>query len=346
MPSFATYRLSFHAPLHIGERGVGLETTRNHIPADTLFSAICSAWRGLYDVEDLRINLLQRFDKASAKGPFFITSAFPFAGPIRFFPKPALNSQLEIAEGETKAFKRVRFVSEGVFAKVVNAEPLTFNRAECVNDKTVWLTKDEKETLDDFTDDATGDIVLWKSFIVPRVTLDRITSTSEIWHFGRVMFVDRAGLWFSVDFNSDTGEEFRRKFDGALRLLGDEGLGGERGAGHGLFSFDGPREEELPNAGPSDRFITLAPVRPRDATQAEALIAGQAAYELMPRRGWITSLEASNLRRKTVWMFAEGSVLNNLDNERPGSIVNVKPDLESVHDVWRYGYSFPVGVKA
>lgn len=69
-----------------------------------------------------------------------------------------------------------------------------------------------------------------------------------------------------------------------------------------------------------------------------------AVYELITRRGWISSPEASNLRRRTIWMFKEGSVLSGQPEWGIGQLVNLKPD-PSPHDVWRYGYAFPIGVK-
>lgn len=151
-------------------------------------------------------------------------------------------------------------------------------------------------------------------------------------------------MWFAVDFNRDHGDELRHKFEAVLRVLGDTGLGGERGAGHGLFSLSGPVEESLPEVNDAPRFVTLSPLCPKDVRQVDVLTSDGAAYELMPRRGWVTSPEASNLRRKAVWMFTEGSVLTGNPMSRAGRLVNVKPDV-CPHDVWRYGYAFPVGVK-
>lgn len=351
METFSTYRLLFRSPLHVGERGVGLEVTRTHVPADTLFSALCSAWRTLYGVEALLGDVLSGFaedDGGAGKEPFFLTSAFPFAGEVRFFPKPSARlPNVRIAEDDEKAFKRVRFVSQGVFTAMVRGEGLTFHAEDCLNGGVAWATSDEKGRLSAWTGDATGDIVLWKPAVVPRVTLDRITSASEIWHFGEVRFADGAGLWFAVEFNGAGGEALRGRFEAALRLLGDTGLGGERGAGRGLFALEGPKEELLPDAGSTDRFVTLSPLCPKDPAQAAALTGEGAAYELLPRRGWVTSPEGGNLRRKAVWMLAEGSVLTGPGRAgpRPGRLVNVKPD-PCPHDVWRYGYAFPVGVRA
>jgi CRISPR-associated protein Csm4 len=329
--------------LHIGERGVGLEVTRTHVPADTLFSAICSIWREAYGEDALLRDVLDWFGEDDGSEPFLLTSAFPVAGSVRFFPKPLIRlGNLTIGDDQEKAFKRVRFVSERIFTDIVTGQDLTFAQNNCINGKMVWITELEQQALSDWTDDETGDIVLWKADVVPRVTLDRITSASEIWHFGETRFADGVGLWFAVHFNPDHGDDLRRRFETCLRVLGDTGLGGERGAGRGLFEVTDTQDHPLPEAEAASRFVTLSPLCPRD-TQLESLTSAGAAYELMPRRGWITSPEARNLRRKMIWMFAEGSVLTGEPSLQLGRLVNVKPDV-CPHDVWRYGFAFPVGI--
>jgi CRISPR-associated protein Csm4 len=347
MNAFPTYRLRFRSPLRIGERGVGLEVSRAWIPADTLFSAVCSAWRELYGTEALEKELLPGFTVNDGENaPFFLTSAFPFAGSVRFFPRPfAKPARLQISEADAKAFRRVKLVSEQIFASLISNQPLGFEPRACLNGGEVWLTKDERKRLADLTDDSTGDIVLWQNSVVPRVTLDRISSASAIWHLGSVRFAQGCGLWFAARFTAAASDGLRHRFESVLRLLGDTGLGGERGAGHGLFDLDAAKEESLPNAESPGRFVTLSPCCPKDALQAEALTGDGASYELIPRRGWIGSPEAGNLRRKMVWMFAEGSVLNGNGSQHHGKLVDVKLDI-CPHDVWRYGYAFPVEVKS
>lgn len=345
MPRLFIYRLNFSSPLHIGERGVGLEVTRTYVPADTLFGAICSAWRELYGVGALHHDVLDWFTATeSGSEPFFLSSAFPFAGNIRFFPRPLRQlSNVFVAEDHEKRFKRVRFVSEGIFSPMIQGKMLPFEPDNCLNGGAVWATEEEKHALLDWIDEATGDVLLWKTAVVPRVTLDRITSASEIWHFGEVRFASETGLWFAVEFNTDHGDEITRKFIACLRLLGDTGLGGERGAGRGLFEISQVKDEVLPEINGSSQFVTLSPLCPKPG-EVEVLTAGDASYELMPRRGWVTSPEASNLRRKMVWMFAEGSVLNSLGRGRAGRLVDATPET-CPHNVWRYGYAFSVGVK-
>src|SRR5262245_6637674 len=102
------YQLVFRTPFHIGGRGVGLETTGVHVPADTLFSALCIAWRELYGADSLLQNLLEPF-RAAGQGalPFLLSSAFPFGGPVRLFPRPRGPFRaLTVPHGQEKAFKR------------------------------------------------------------------------------------------------------------------------------------------------------------------------------------------------------------------------------------------------
>jgi CRISPR-associated protein Csm4 len=315
-----------------------------HVAADTLFSAVCSMWRLLYGLDALRNDLLSPFKEPAGAEPFFLTSAFPYASDVRLFPKPlAQFPNLKVPEDDNKVFRRVRFVSEKVFSSLASGIPTKFDRGNCINGGAVWITKEDGEQLSGLADELTGDPSLWKKAVVPRVTLDRISWSSTIWHFGKLILQDGCGLWFAVRFNP-AYPGLRQKFEAALRLLGDEGLCGERGAGHGLFEVKGTKEQEIPSLGGAKHSVTLSPVFPKDEHQARLLTAVGSAYELSARRGWVTSPEAANLRRKVVWMLSEGSVLTQAPESFPGDLANVKPD-DCSHEVWRYGYAFPAGVK-
>lgn len=62
------------------------------------------------------------------------------------------------------------------------------------------------------------------------------------------------------------------------------------------------------------------------------------------KRGWLGSPEAGNLRRKEVWMVAEGSLIAYPPEFRLGQLIDLRPDI-APHPAYRYGYAFPVGVK-
>lgn len=338
------YSLTFRAPLHIGERGVGQEETREFVPADTLFSALCSMWRLLYGIDSLQHDLLARYRDAGRE-PFFLTSAFPYAGAIRFYPKPLRppTDETEVA----KRWKGIRWVSERVLEQYLHGEPiqlevstpngkqgLTLHEGECL------IHPDDRDALQSFWDYERDDLAMYRQAVVPRVALDRITNASQIWQFGETHFAQGCGLWFGVQFG-ESG--FQERFEACLRLLGDTGLGGERGAGRGLFTFE-RREWQLRTPSSPTRFLTLSPWLPANAEQRSWLQREGSAYELTLKRGWLGSPEARNLRRKEVWMVAEGSLIAHPPEFRLGQLIDLSPD-RAPHPAYRYGYAFPIGVK-
>ena len=323
MSNRVTYYLNFRSPLHLGRRGVGLEETEISIPADTLFSAICQTWRTFYG-EDALTDFLAQYETDE---PFLLTSAFPFAGDIRFFPKPLIDLEVD-ADDDRKELKKINYLSEKRFHQIVDGEPITFDSAHLINDGQLWIHDDDKRPH-----------TVWKTDKRPRVTLDRQSSSSEIWHLKVVKFEEGCGLWFGAKFDT---EEIQTQVETILRVLGDTGVGGERSAGYGAFDLHSKPAEPQPES-ESDRFITLSPICPRDTNQLSALIQGDAiGYTLEERSGWIGSSEGSGLRRQQVWVFGEGSVLNG-NGARVGRLVDLKPDL-CPHPVWRYAYAWPIKI--
>jgi CRISPR-associated protein Csm4 len=322
MSKHVTYYLNFRSPLHLGRRGVGLEETEISIPADTLFSAICQMWRTFYGEGHLT-DFLTQYETGE---PFLLTSAFPFASDTRFFPKPLIDLNVD-ADDDIKKLKRVRYLSEKRFGQIINGEPVAFDSDALINDGQLWIHDDNKCPR-----------TVWKTDKRPRVTLDRQSSASEIWHLGGVKFNKGCGLWFDAKFET---EETQRRIETILRVLGDTGIGGERSAGYGLFDLH-IKSAESESESMAGRFVTLSPICPRDAEQLDALIQGDIAYTLEERSGWIGSFEGSGLRRQQIWMFGEGSVLAG-NGAGVGRLVDLKPD-SCPHPVWRYAYAWPIKI--
>lgn len=339
------YYLRFRSPIHLGERGVGQEEVRDYVPADTLFSALCIMQSLLYGTDALS-QLLERY-LTKGREPFFLTSAFPFAGDIRFYPKPLRPP--DSAPDYAKRWKNIRWVSERVFQAYLNGETIPLDPPTApaqgslrllLQDGRFLIHPEEWEALQTFWDYEADDLCVYQKTTVPRVTLDRITSSSQIWHFGEVYFAEGCGLWFGVQFGDPS---FQDSLEACLRLLGDTGLGGERGSGRGLFHFD-RREWQLNAPESPSRFVTLSPWLPATPEERQWLQQNGSAYELIRKYGWLGSPTANNLRRKEVWMVAEGAVIAAPPQFRVGQLVDLSPDL-APHPTYRYGYAFPIGVK-
>jgi CRISPR-associated protein Csm4 len=154
-------------------------------------------------------------------------------------------------------------------------------------------------------------------------------------------------------------EDWQRRGELALQVLGDAGVGGERSAGHGLFRPHGPHAlRDLPDPTPGGRFLTLSLYYPTEAELPDVLKDDNVSYRLRMRRGWMASPDDSRdakgdlvrgraLRRKAVRMFAEGSILRWLNGKSAlGDLANVTPNVfKAVHPVYRYGYAYAIGYR-
>ena len=337
MGTYTVYRLKFKTQLHLGRAtgaaqtgSLGLEKTETYLPSDTLFSAICQTWATFYDTASLT-DFLNQYTAENGSLPFTLTSAFPFADNVYFFPKPITF------QTRSKKSKRVQFVSDNIFRDIIAGNPPDFDEDSLINSENVWISAHEKDQLKELMDENKK-VNVWETDTRPRVTIGARNAGSEIWHVETVQFNTNCGFWFAADFDND---ETKHKIETLLRVLGDCGIGGERNAGYGAFDFD-TASIEIPDAQGSNQFMTLSPICPKSADELEHLCKGDVAYTLTPSSGWVGAT-GTVARRKQINMFAEGSVLNTTD-EPVGRLVDLKPN-NWAHPVYRYGYAWQVGLK-
>ncbi len=370
MAAMKLFKLAPRAAFHFGQRGVGVEGTQVFCHADTLFSALCLTMRELDPGGSTALTgLLERFPRqghSTGPPPFRLTSAFPYAGDVLFFPKPLAPGKLtqETSQDHGKTLKEVEFVSQGIFTAWLNNEALDGYLKEDENflhGGDLWVMPAERQTLEAFRNEDTGQIQLWKSDPVPRVTVDRVTSRSAVYQAGRVRYRRvklekdselRAGLWVLVD---RLGDEQVGWLTNLFTVLGDSGIGGERSAGYGQFDLEGPTDfAGFGIQGRDERWLTLAPYHPRpDEVGADGVLGEDCAYKLLIRRGWVASPEGMSFRRPLVRMLGEGSVLHHPvagARENYGDLADATPEVmdpaegNTGHKVWRYGIAFPVPV--
>jgi CRISPR-associated protein Csm4 len=347
------YRLAPRTAFHFGLRGVGVEETATFCPADTLFSALCLTLREWESDGNRKLETwLDEFPPLSGGGspPLRISSAFPYAGEVLFFPKPRVpaNLPVETRQTEAKTLKRIDYVSHGILKAWLAQEDLNAQVDDelLLHDGRVWVTRDELGELEDFRDLDTKKHRMWATQTRPRVTVDRATARSSIYQAGVVSFRPGAGLFTLVEFLDGEVEKERGRLASLLEVLGHSGLGGERSSGYGQFEPEAPQEFDGFGAADGDLFLTLAPYHPT-RTEVEAGVLGKdAAYDLLTRRGWVGSPEGLHLRRRLVRLLGEGSVLHDVGGASYGDLADVTPregDEEMLsHKVWRYGIAFPV----
>jgi CRISPR-associated protein Csm4 len=310
------YKLSPRSSFHIGEKGIGIEETAEIIHSDTLFSAIASAWRSMGEDMDEKGNLKLLNPFVSDQPPFKLSSAFPFAGDVLLFPAPMMRL------GDTKEFKKVKFVSKEILLKDKIDDSVSIRNGK------IMVTCDEGKSMPE---------KLWEQDVAPRVSIDRISSASAIYHCGRLMFAESCGLYFLAQIND---EKYKAYLDRAIDFLGDNGIGGERTTGHGQFTYK-KEEANLPELQNAKSYMTLSLYHPKKC-EVESGVLDNARYDLINRRGWINSPDGSSHRRRSVMMLSEGSLFS---KPVDGDVIDVKPikDWEH-HPIYRYGIAFNLPV--
>ena len=363
-------RLTFgRHPTHFGEVGIGLEQTSERVRSDTLFSAWMSAYAKLFGKEAVE-TLLAGFD--APQPPFRLSSTFVYRRQgkrfVDYLPKPFSqplnypNDDLDFA----KAFRKLNYLPLFLWQRWYRGQGFS---SEDAKELTEYANKP----------DPASAPTLWqagcfsygnafKSYELPKVSIDRTTHATNFYHTGYVQFdwqesnddssnwgelgVDSlAGLYFLLEVPEGSPQQnVEAKLQQALTLLGEEGLGGERSSGAGRFmvaqwsKLPPHWQQAMASKNPDDRHMLLS-LFYQETLQADWL--GDAArYAVQERGGWIASpFSGRQLRRKMVRMFSEGSVF---PQKPEGHLVDVTPPQFTRHKIYRNGIavSLPIASAA
>lgn len=356
MPTLTIYELRFHAGLHVGRHGIGQEAALAHVPADTLFAALVAVRA------QMKGDAGAWAERFAHEPPFRLTSAFPFAGGVRFFPRPMRPPSLaQRGAPLPKQWRKIRFVSQRVLEHLLQGEvpaelwpwPREERPAEglTLQGGALWLTKAEVEKLPEelrskakndrrepLSEEALQQRRVWGADKVPRVTVDRLTNASQIYHTGRIVFAPGCGLWFGVQNSADGFGDL----DELLYALGDAGLGAERSAGYGAFTpVRAEAPLQLPEANGEGLMMLLSRFYPRNEADAAALTRDGTAYDLVYVAGRVRAPGVADQRRRGARLAAEGSLIG---GKAAGGLAKVKPEVgDFPHEVYRYGLALGAG---
>ena len=360
MATITRVGLDFRAPVHFGRRGVGLNETTVILPADSLFSALCTTLAALEGGERVT-ELLGRFPLfAQAEGPpvppFRITSLMPTANGIDLLPMPLLHPKLARDSIATrKETKSIAWVSRAIFEKLIAGHDFAEDddavdrqsgqehRPYTVQGGDVSVTRKEQERL------GGKMAVLWEVATRPRVAVDRRTSASAAFSSGSVFFADsgrvHTGLYTLIR-REPVDSDLTTLLESTFRALGDDGLGGERAYGLGHFQPEFSTVTDIAGAPHGEYFTTLAPYLPQP--QEYGVFSGAVRYSIALRRGWLSMPGYANLRRPTIRMVDTGAVLRMPESGSvAGSLADATPTIaQNALAIRRYGIAWPVPVSA
>ena len=317
---FEIVRLFFKSPLHLGEKEGMMEDSNFIIHSDTLFSGLCYAYRTLYGKDALE-TLLKQFKNSP---PFLLSSAFPFYKRHLLFPVP-LN--FRPTEEDFKSYKKLQLIPKERWEEVCSGKPLKKDGYEFVQDKKVLLPADEIEGLKE------KDYPIWEEREIQRVSMDSITSSSNLFNFREVAFRKDSGLFYILDWR-DTS--FASRIKAAIRLLGEDGIGGDRGSGKGVFNPEFGELKIMDSEGEDYQLLSLFFPSEGETQDFNGI------YNFKVRGGFIYSFDNTVRRKKYIRMLTEGSIIK---GRRPiGSFVDITPVNFTEHNVYRYGYAFSIPI--
>ncbi|MCX7759100.1 MAG: type III-A CRISPR-associated RAMP protein Csm4 [bacterium] len=295
-------KLKFKTELHIGETASILTKIDNIIHSDTLFSAIVNMYCLIFGLDKAEI-LMQ---KIINENYLRISSAFYFYKDKLLAPKP-FGIKLKSDDSEDyKKIKKLKFVPFDLLCNPQKFLNLSKNEIEGIYNMNKSLALEEER---------------------PRVSIDRTTNSSNIYYISYYYLSDDAGMWFFLQVNP----EIEKEIITTIKVLGDEGIGGERTYGFGLFT---PTFEEykLPNVESQSLFVNLSLTNPNK--EEVDLIK---YYSIKTRKGYIYSPYISGVRHKEINVLEEGSVFN---NEIKGRVIDVTPKNFTKHKVYKFYMAF------
>jgi CRISPR-associated protein Csm4 len=316
------YKLRFKEPTHFGQTGIDLENLTEWVNSDTLFSALMNTAHTVYGGNFVS-DYVEQFNH---QAPFLISSLFLYAGDRFFLPRPLADGNVPpvVRRKLGKSLKKLKWLGLEHFYKWTMGEVIT-------EEDVARMESIQKEYKKAFT-----------IGIRPRVSLDRTTQNSNIYHCGYLYFTENSGLYGFVVFHD---QQDSKRFKDLLAALGGIGLGGEKTYGCGTFDISifetvsGLMKNIMESK--TGTYTSLSLYHPSDV-EMNTLDDDLIAYDIVRKRGWITSGRyALPLKRKSVGFICEGSVSRISPR---GTIVDVTPDnfppdlLE--HKVYRYGYAF------
>ena len=324
---------------HLGD--TGLDDSSDLLHSDTLFSALANVYECALSGAEKFVDLVEKGKLSFSSGLYAMIKKDSQSQPILFLPKPIVKySNTE----DRKRHKNIKYISLGVwemFSKTFNAQEfdsrLDFSTLAEVGNEFVCFNNELGGNPEAFKNSS------FRSFTTnPKVKVHTTLQEDRLYHETTVQFNSfvaagqEYGGAYCVLFEHDlTGQEYM-EFLAAMRIMADEGVGGQRSSGKGQFrevrevNIDIPYSEEEASA-----YLGLSIVSPADDNEFEAL----ERYELFVRGGGSLGWRGEGEKhRKQARFVKEGALMS---RNIAGNILDVSPDTTE-GSILRNGKNFAI----
>lgn len=330
--TFTAIRLKFQSAVTFSTGKPDTSRGQDHLYSDTIKSAIASAYVKLKGDADLKA-----FWEA-----FRVSSAFPYVLDDHGLPIPQRGFRIQVGDDRhavkyRKRLARLRYLSLPLYERALKGEVLRLDPRQLSHDGTMAYGRvPAAAEVDPRIKRATAQ----------RVNINAGLLTGEGSYdpepfFLEQVFPDAASGWyFLVEWDSSEAKDQRTVFQACMRLLQDEGLGLAKSRGMGQFTFE-ERSLSLSVPETPTHQLTLSLYCP-GPKELDAWMLEESAWSLLKRGGYIAVTDqpdAMRLRKKSVFMLAEGSVFP-AAHSIMGRTVDLRPaktDTWEPHPIYREG---------
>ncbi|WP_423792978.1 type III-A CRISPR-associated RAMP protein Csm4 [Methanocaldococcus indicus] len=320
-----------------------LESTSYFLHSNTIFSTIINNYVKLYVSNDLDIEKIKNIR---------LSSLYPKIEDIFLIPKPEhpyfyILDNKHIMEGiKPKDVKKISYFSIGFYKELLNNEKdenyWHNNLKEILENKYGNIILTDKE-IDKIRNMINKESLFGKE-IEHKIAMDRIKNITLELEKGQLYSVEffkpnnNVEFYFLIDYNG-LDKDTTKKIDASIKLIEDEGLGGERTSGAGFFET--VEIEDIPNnlkeifdKNEDCEYKMLLGV----GIPKEEDIKNIEYYKLLELGGYIyssTYFKYLTKRKKTILALSEGSIVK---NNFVGNVVDTTPNIkEKSHSVYTHG---------
>lgn len=317
------------------------------IHSDTLFSAITNIYELVYNEGEEFVKLVEN-GKIKSSSAFPVLENVPQNKFIYFLPKPLLN--IKTSSLESKKEKKIKFFSLGALEQIIkNLDPnsfdliVDFSSFEIIDEKFCCLKSEV--ILDNIPKEKRFFI---KEIISPKTAVHKEKQEDSFYFQTDLQLIPLADkenkvkylphFYFLIEHSLSILE--LKKFTSCLRILADEGIGGDRSAGKGKIEEIVMMDLNTELTNQENLFLNLSTFNPKNQSEFDNCI----SYDIIKRGGGDLGSEGDeDNHRKQVRMITEGSVIK---NKVEGRILDVSPFVNFYnHKIYRNGKAFliPIG---
>jgi len=323
---------------HFGENG--LEDSSDLLHSDTLFSALANIYEYALSGAETFISLVESGRLSFSSGMYALLKQGEMS--LLFLPKPVVTYR---KSGDRKLHKSLKYFSLGVleefrksFESQKHESELDLSVYSSIGNEFLCLADELGGMPDEFKNRS------FRRFTTsPKVKVHTTFEDNDrLYHETTVQFNS-----FAVDgqeyegaycvlFRHDLTDEQYREFLAALRIMADEGVGGQRSSGKGQFREVREVTIDIPEREAVAAYLGLSIVSPADDREFDAL----ERYEMFVRGGGSLGWRGdSEKHRKQARFVKEGALLK---ENIAGQLVDVSPEAD--RSILRNGRNFAIPI--